>query len=358
MLSQEITTQHILSAIQRYDSGDKPLARDSEMYDVFYHGKLYPPKVIISFAYEAAIKKKFEPKDFKSNIPNRNFLMERGFPILVKSEHNTEDQFTREDVFFFWTVKDIVYDPNNLIDRNKAEYIKKYLWSRSKHWAQLIASNKQFKISGGTHWNTRKGKAQGFKKYSWYKLHPINNYHSQIFYAVGVDAREKSLVLKLDCQRDGSNPLAKAFQVWFDNLKREQNIEWWIYNYRELSTLNWEDLVEQSRSYISDTLPIYLEAISYVTNQRIKKCARICWNENGWESPSGSRGKSITAAASQDFIHERDNGFAPEEWLLDLNKSIEGYHYSRIEPVNTKTGKHVGKTYDLIFYAFNSINSK
>jgi hypothetical protein len=73
--------------------------------------------------------------------------------------------------------------------------------------------------------DTRKG--QRFKAYSWYKLLFTNNYHQQVFYTVGVDANDMALVIKLDCQRNGTDKLFLPFQEYFDSLKRQRGIHEW-----------------------------------------------------------------------------------------------------------------------------------
>jgi hypothetical protein len=122
----------------------------------------------------------------------------------------------------------------------------------------------------------------------------------------------------------------------------------------ELKDSDWNLLIDESQTYISETIDTYNDTIAYINSHRIRKSARICWNDYRWTRPSGFLGKSVTAQRLQAFIHERENGFAPEEWLFDLEKTIEGYHYARIEPVHIKTGKHINEKYDLIFYTFNS----
>ncbi len=61
------------------------------------------------------------------------------------------------------------------------------------------------------------------------------------------------------------------------------------------------------------------------TNERI---ARVCWNTNGWERPSGREGKSSNDS------YEAEKGFGHEEWLLDRTKICDdGYHYAFLEPL-------------------------
>ena len=357
MLLQEITQQHILQAIERYDRGDQPKDRSSDLYDLFFHGKLYPPKVILSFSHEAAFDRTLLPADFQSSTSSRRLLMDRGFPILLKRNSAIEDMFTQEDLYFFSVIKNYAYDRDDPIASNIAKYLRKYIWSRSEHWTNLIAKENHLIVSGRMNWNTRKGKRQGFKKYSWYKLHPEDSFHTQVFFTVGADAHEQALILKLDCLREGDRKLSPVLQQWFDGMLRQHGIQWMMLGSDEMKLLDWDQLLIRSSAYIHQTLPVYYQAVDYISNLNPRKCARICWNTNGWSSPSGPRGKSVTSAGSQGFIHERDHGFAPEEWLFDLDKTIDGYHYSRIEPVHTRSEKHVDQIYDILFYAFNSENS-
>lgn len=66
---------------------------------------------------------------------------------------------------------------------------------------------------------------------------------------------------------------------------------------------------------------------------RIEKIARICWNSNEWQYPSGPQGKSKIG-------FEGENGFGHEEWLLDRNRICEdGFHYGFIESYNKDIGR-------------------
>lgn len=74
------------------------------------------------------------------------------------------------------------------------------------------------------------------------------------------------------------------------------------------------------------------------------RVCRLCWNTNGWVKPSGRLDKTKNES------HEAKYGYGHEEWLFDLDKIIEGYHYGFLEPVNKFREKYIGKTFDLILY--------
>lgn len=86
----------------------------------------------------------------------------------------------------------------------------------------------------------------------------------------------------------------------------------------------------------------------------MEKIARICWNTFDWKRPSGSSGKSMNNDA-----YENKVGFGHEEWLLDDSKIMpDGYHYAFLQPINVKSGKHVGQVYDIHLITFNTIYRK
>lgn len=86
----------------------------------------------------------------------------------------------------------------------------------------------------------------------------------------------------------------------------------------------------------------------------MEKIARICWNTHDWKRPSGSEGKS-----QADQAYEKIVGFGHEEWLLDDSKIMsDDYHYAFLQPINTKSKKHVGQVYDIHLFTFNPMHLK
>jgi len=93
---------------------------------------------------------------------------------------------------------------------------------------------------------------------------------------------------------------------------------------------------------------LYVEDYEYPNkNQIVKdKIARICWNSNNWNQPSGLEGKSRTPTS---FV--RKFGFGYDEWLFDMTKFIDGYHYGFIEPLRLDSNRHEGKVYNISLYS-------
>lgn len=139
----------------------------------------------------------------------------------------------------------------------------------------------------------------------------------------------------------------------------------WVKPYR---TSNYKDALKLC---IESDLPIILKAINSSRNKtNIKeitqskfdgylakilkaqtieeKIARICWNEKGWQLPSGKRGKS----ANKDS-YEASVGYGHEEWLLNPTRTINGYHYSFLQQLNIDGDIHIGRTYKIHLYTIN-----
>jgi len=80
-----------------------------------------------------------------------------------------------------------------------------------------------------------------------------------------------------------------------------------------------------------------------------QRIARLTFNKNGWQFPSGWEGKSKAKGS-----YETKNGYGHEEWLFDFTKLIDGYHYGFLEPVNANFKKYADQVFDIYLYTVNS----
>jgi hypothetical protein len=78
------------------------------------------------------------------------------------------------------------------------------------------------------------------------------------------------------------------------------------------------------------------------------KIARICWNTNFWQKPSGPEGKSKNKKA-----YENLQGFGHEEWLLDTEKTINRYHYAYLQAIGAHRDKYKGQKFNISLYSIN-----
>lgn len=79
-----------------------------------------------------------------------------------------------------------------------------------------------------------------------------------------------------------------------------------------------------------------------------KKVARICWNTNNWQKPSGPEGKSSSIDS-----YENSVGYGHEEWLLDNEKIINGFHYAFLQ-TGTSIATYAGNVFDIYLYSINN----
>ena len=82
-----------------------------------------------------------------------------------------------------------------------------------------------------------------------------------------------------------------------------------------------------------------------------EKIARICYNENAWSRPSGAHGKG-TLKDSYEYKYK----FGHEEWLLDDERYLKGYHYSYLQALSGFI--YAGKTFDIHLYVYSKTHGK
>lgn len=126
-------------------------------------------------------------------------------------------------------------------------------------------------------------------------------------------------------------------KIILDTIKHTGSIDnsfiskWWICNDDNIAFL---PLLQVARVVYGNVFDSrneldYAEAFKKLgINVRLKKIARICWNTNGWIYPSGRIGKSKNKDS-----YEYKHGYGHEEWLFDIAKTINGYHYGHIQAV-------------------------
>lgn len=81
----------------------------------------------------------------------------------------------------------------------------------------------------------------------------------------------------------------------------------------------------------------------------LEKVARICWNTNHWQKPSGPEGKSSNKKA-----YENITGYGHEEWLLDIEKIIDGYHFSYLQAIGGHREKYIGEKFHISLYSIDN----
>ncbi len=82
MIPKNITSEDILSAIDKIDKDGIPKNRLSVTYNLIYKGKSYPPKYVLSLANRFANGEELLPTDFGGGTEANSFLHKLGFTVL------------------------------------------------------------------------------------------------------------------------------------------------------------------------------------------------------------------------------------------------------------------------------------
>jgi hypothetical protein len=105
-------------------------------------------------------------------------------------------------------------------------------------------------------------------------------------------------------------------------------------------------------------VPIRLFNLFYIVTNHTKKnsmneekVARICWNTNNWQFPSGRAGKVANAKTN---AYEAKTGYGHEEWLFNINKLVNGFHYAYIQAIGQHRNKYESEIFDIAFYTIES----
>jgi hypothetical protein len=115
------------------------------------------------------------------------------------------------------------------------------------------------------------------------------------------------------------------------------------------------DMIARAAQVFSSLLPLYErvesfdEVVEAAATASAFKVARLCWNTNDWQSPTGRDGK-VGNRNSFEGVH----GFGHEEWLLDHGRLLDGWKYGFIQPLNRSFGKYAGSTLNLLLYTIDN----
>ena len=149
------------------------------------------------------------------------------------------------------------------------------------------------------------------------------------------------------------------FAEYFDSVKMVDDKMFQAENFifigkyldKEISEVSENDLnsILNSFDYL---LPLY-ETVQFGQKKVEKRVARLCWNNNGWVMPSGRYGKSKYKES-----HEAKHGYGHEEWLFDISKLINGYHYGFLEPIRKQQDAYTNNVYDVWLYTIDGETKK
>lgn len=111
-----------------------------------------------------------------------------------------------------------------------------------------------------------------------------------------------------------------------------------------------EAIIARAAQVLLMLLPLYRSVEGEANASPIDyRVARLCWNTDFWQQPTGREGKS----RDQDSF-EAKGGFGHEEWLFDLGTLIDGWKYGFVQALNHSHEKYAGQQLGLLLYTIDS----
>lgn len=258
--------------------------------------------------------------------------------------------FNTEDIALLQEVVGKKYDKNNPKHQGKGKQLINGVWEKTLYWCNLVIERlKEYdytKKNPRRRWQNR----GNFMPYTWTQIFKQGDKDTGVYFTLGVG--QKGLDYKLDYQYKDSSSIKLGVEqkTLCESLIRNTSDTRIFISADKLHEYTWEKLVDDTVAFIIKYTPLYDEVIQKVRNLNQKRIARIAYNTDGWVKPSGEYGKS---EAENSF--ESANGYGHEEWLFDLDKIYNGYHYAFLEPVRKEHQAYVkANPYDVVLFTINS----
>ena len=140
-----------------------------------------------------------------------------------------------------------------------AQYAE-HIMKPTNRWGEYVVSD-GYILETERYWQV----AGNFKTFTWAKLYKKEYQNHHIFFSVGVDVANQSLVIKLDCLRSGTHKLSNGDIRKFDYFTANYDCLHTIsLNYFDL--LNWDIITKTAKSIIDLLEPVYVEVVEYIFN--------------------------------------------------------------------------------------------
>jgi len=356
MLLNHIQKEHIIYAARYIDNNINVESINKSTYFVKVKDKEYPFKYLVRIAHQQIDGNENEWLDFTSKREYRDHIESLGFKVFDKMKNISF--FTQQDILDVLSVAKKKYQKDNPQHIQIANSLKENAWEKTRYWFQLVCAElDDFTGVCEKKWFQRgwdNGKpVSAFKSYTWAKIFREFDSKKEIYFTVGIDAYNKSLVYKLDYQFEHSKYLSAEQKIICDKLIKTSAARWIEISILQLNNYTWDLLIEQTVNFILKYTELYDLVIEEVWEANQKRISRLTYNSNGWIMPSGVYGKSKNSIS-----HEARFGYGHEEWLFDTSKLIDGYHYGFLEPVRKQHQAYEGKYYDVWLYTINGVTKE
>lgn len=150
MIPKTITRDHILQTIDLVDTEGYESKYESTKYDLLHNGRRYPPKILISLAYQIVSGRPHPVAEFSGGAESNNFLKGLGFSIVDKEGHISGSSIQTEDDQNRYTegrkkyVTHISYERNSQLSKDK----KKQVLDEQGHLSCEVCSFDFYKMYG------------------------------------------------------------------------------------------------------------------------------------------------------------------------------------------------------------------
>ena len=259
--------------------------------------------------------------------------------------------FTASDILLLTNIGGKEYDSSDISDQKLGDEIKEKAWNKTDLWHNLILE--QLHGFEGHTYRRWLNRGQHFVDYTWTRIYKRGDKDKDVFFTIGIDGQSRALIYKLDYKHEGSTKLSSYQKEVCEAMIKGTYAEWNEISIKDLPNYNWEKLVNKTVDFIKKYEGQYDDVINEVWLTNPKRLARIAFNEEGWQKPSGCYGKSKDKNS-----HEGKYGYGNEEWLFDTEKVYDGYHYAFLEPINKYYDLYCNKTFEVILYTVDANTGK
>lgn len=211
---------------------------------------------------EKAIK---ETIDFWKDKNNYNSFKEIEGKESV-FEHNISF-FNKDELEFFAIWAGRVFDKDDVEHQAARDYIKSTAWVKTIYWAEKVVEQlPEYRLEYKRVWNKRdwhEGKRVSIiRGYTWVKIYKNQDFDKEIYFTLGVDALNKSLVYKIDYAHNSQ--ILSEQQKAICNSSIPEEINWNEITIDELKDWNWSELIRETVGEVSRNTRSYDELINKV----------------------------------------------------------------------------------------------
>ncbi|MEQ9437486.1 MAG: DUF3883 domain-containing protein [Cyclobacteriaceae bacterium] len=221
------------------------------------------------------------------------------------------DFFAVEEIKQFTKWVGVIYDKDNADHHSVAEKVFYPLLDKTEYWSSEVARRiPPFEEEGKRSWLDQSNRSMVFKPYTWRKIFKAGDKGKGIFFTVGVDGQEGGeLIYKLDYQFSRTNLSDDQQKLIEDNIPPK--LRWQSIPISKLKVYSWEDLINETASFIAESADVYDRLIQLVAGN---DADNISINELHIK-PRPKTGYSAIPEAKATFVGV-DKDFVKESFVL------------------------------------------